>query len=254
MKTKNYYTHSRIKFYVKAGFFTRNGGVSKKENHSLNCSLNCKDTRGNVNKNIDICLKNLKIKKKIKFISQIHSNKIVEINKKNIVKKYSGDGLITSNKQIALGVLTADCCPIFIFDKNKKYICALHSGWKGALKNIAAKGIEYFVKQKIIKKNIVVLIGPCLSFKNFEVSKDFKSKFISKNKKYSIFFKYKNKDKDLFNLRRLINYQFKEIGIKNIYNIYKDTFSNKKVFFSHRRESQKLKDTGRMLNIIAFND
>ena len=169
-------------------------------------------------------------------------------------KKYSGDGLITSSKQIALGVLTADCCPIFIFDKNRKYICVLHSGWKGALKNIAAKSIGYFVKQKIIKKKIVVLIGPCLSFKNFEVSKDFKSKFISKNKKYSIFFKYKNKDKDLFNLRRLINYQFKELGIKHIYNINKDTFSNKRVFFSHRRESQKFRDTGRMLNIIAFND
>ena len=42
---------------------------------------------------------------------------------------------------------------VIIFDKNKRYICALHSGWKGALKNIAAKGIEYFVKQKIIKKN-----------------------------------------------------------------------------------------------------
>ena len=254
MITKNYFTHAKIKPFVKAGFFTRNGGVSQKENYSLNCSLNRKDTKVNVNKNINICLNNLNIKKKIKFISQIHSNKIVEINRKNIGKKYSGDGLITDNKQIALGVLTADCCPIFIFDKNKKYICALHSGWKGALKNIAAKGVEYFVKQKIIKKNIVVLIGPCLSFKNFEVSKNFKSKFINKDKKYSIFFKYKNKEKDLFNLRRLINYQFKELGIKNIYNINKDTFSNRKIFFSHRRESQNDKDTGRMINIIAFND
>ena len=42
--------------------------------------------------------------------------------------------------------------------------------------------------------------------------------------------------------------------IKNIYNINKDTFSNKRVFFSHRRESQKFRDTGRMLNIIAFDD
>ncbi len=254
MITKNYFTHTKIKSFVKAGFFTRNGGVSKNENYSLNCSLNQKDTESNVKKNINICLKNLNIKKKIKFISQVHSNKIIKINRKNISKKYSGDGLITNNKQIALGVLTADCCPIFIFDKNKKYICALHSGWKGALKNIASKGIGYFNKQKIIKKNIVVLIGPCLHFKNFEVSKDFKSKFISKNKKYSIFFKYKNKDKDLFNLRRLINYQFKELGIKNIYNINKDTFSNKRIFFSHRRESQMFRDTGRMINIIAFND
>ena len=254
MITKKYFTHTKIRSFVKAGFFTRNGGVSKKENYSLNCSLNQKDTKINVNKNIDICLKNLNIKKKIKFINQIHSNKIVRINKKNIGKKYSGDGLITNNKQIALGVLTADCCPIFIFDKNKRYICALHVGWKGALKNISSKGVKYFFKQKIIKNNIVVLIGPCLGFKNFEVTKDFKNKFINKNKKYSIFFKYKNKDKQLFNLRGLINYQFQELGIKNIHNIKKDTFSNKRIFFSHRRESQKFRDTGRMINIIAFND
>ena len=58
MIIKNYFTHAKIKSFVRAGFFTRNGGVSKKENYSLNCSFNCKDTKVNVNKNIDICLKN----------------------------------------------------------------------------------------------------------------------------------------------------------------------------------------------------
>ena len=56
MITKNYFTHAKIKSFVKAGFFTRNGGVSKKENYSLNCSLNHKDTKVNVKKNIDILL------------------------------------------------------------------------------------------------------------------------------------------------------------------------------------------------------
>ena len=69
MITKNYFTHTKIKSFVKAGFFTRNGGVSKKENYSLNCSFNRNDTKVNVNKNINICLKNLDIKKEIKFIS-----------------------------------------------------------------------------------------------------------------------------------------------------------------------------------------
>ena len=65
MIIKNYFTHAKIKSFVKVGFFTRNGGVSKKENYSLNCSLNHKDTKINVNKNIDICLKNLNIKKRL---------------------------------------------------------------------------------------------------------------------------------------------------------------------------------------------
>ena len=64
MIIKNYFTHAKIKSFVKAGFFTRNGGVSKKENYSLNCSLNRKDTKVNVNKNIDICLKKFKYQKK----------------------------------------------------------------------------------------------------------------------------------------------------------------------------------------------
>ena len=62
MITKNYFTHEKIKSFVNAGFFTRNGGVSKKENYSLNFSLKRKDTRVNVNKNFDICLKYLNIK------------------------------------------------------------------------------------------------------------------------------------------------------------------------------------------------
>ena len=250
---KNYYSIQNTK--INHGFFNRLNGFSKKEFKSLNCSLSNGDNKKLVYKNRLKALRQLKLhKKKLILINQIHSSKVIQITKSNLNKKIEADGIITSLTNVVLGILTADCAPIFIYDNKARFVCCLHSGWKGALKNIAAKGIEYFVKQKIIEKNIVVLIGPCLSFKNFEVSKDFKSKFISKNKKYSIFFKYKNKDKDLFNLRRLINYQFKELGIKNIYNINKDTFSNKRVFFSHRRESQKFRYTGRMLNIIAFDD
>ena len=50
MIIKNYFTHAKTKSFVRAGFFTRNGGVSKKENYSLNCSLNNKDTKINVKK------------------------------------------------------------------------------------------------------------------------------------------------------------------------------------------------------------
>ena len=76
MIIKNYFTHAKTKSFVRAGFFTRNGGVSKKENYSLNCSLNSKDTKVNVNKNIDICLKNLKIKKKLNLLAKYTPTKL----------------------------------------------------------------------------------------------------------------------------------------------------------------------------------
>ena len=253
MIKKNYYSIKKIEKEISFAFFSRNGGVSKGLYKSLNCSRSNHDKKANVKKNINICLENLKIKKKLILINQIHSNSVLILNNKISKKNLLGDGLITNNKNLALGVLTADCAPIFIYDINRNYICCLHSGWKGALKNISEKAIKILINKKVNKKNINVIVGPCISYKNYEVEKYFKDSFLKKDNSYKNFFKYKNKGKDYFDLRGLINHQFKKIGVKNIYNIKKDTYSNQGQFFSHRRAMhQKKTETGRMLNIIAF--
>tara|TARA_B100000575_G_scaffold207868_1_gene169175 strand:- start:5225 stop:5992 length:768 start_codon:yes stop_codon:yes gene_type:complete len=254
--TKNYINLKRFNKIVDLGFFTSNGGVSKNEYTSLNCGISSKDNKNNILKNINIALKNLKIKhKNLKLINQTHSNKIYSIKKTNYNKKFYGDGLITKDKNIALGVLTADCAPIFIFDKKKTIVCCLHSGWKGTLANIVAKGIEKIKIYKINKKNIIAIVGPCLGYRNYEVDKSFKLRFIKKNKSYFKYFKSKNKSKDFFNLRGIINYQLKKEGIKYIYNINEDTYNHENKFFSHRRMlHQKKIDTGRMINIISLRD
>ena len=142
---KNFLKIKKLENKVSLGFFTSRGGISQSPYFSLNCNKNSKDKKTNVTKNINIALKQLNLtKKKLKLINQIHSNKIVSINNNNFNNKFSGDGLITNQKNIALGVLTADCAPIFIFDINKKIVCCIHSGWKGALSNIVEKGIKLY--------------------------------------------------------------------------------------------------------------
>ena len=74
---------------------------------------------------------------------QKHSSKFYYINK-TPKKKLIGDGLITNKKNIGLGILTADCAPVLIFDKHKKTIGAAHVGWKGAYKKILVKMIKFF--------------------------------------------------------------------------------------------------------------
>lgn len=241
---------------VNLGFFTSKGGISKGDFNSLNCSKSNDDKKNNVSKNIKIALNALGIKKKrLKLINQIHSNKIFFINNNNLNKDIYGDGLITENKNIALGILTADCAPIFIFDKKKSIVCCLHSGWKGALNNIVSKGIKKIKRKKIKSQNIIVIVGPCLGFNNFEVDKKFKLKFIKKNKLYQKFFKSKNRNKDIFDLRNLINFQISKEGINNVFNIRKDTYKNSHIFFSHRRATHQNKiQTGRMINIISLRD
>ena len=78
---------------------------------------------------------------------QTHSSKILKINHKNLEKKYKSDGITSDLKGVALGVLTADCVPILMYDKINKKICVLHAGWKGIFKGIVEKGIKKFSKR-----------------------------------------------------------------------------------------------------------
>ena len=253
---QNFININKFVDIVNLGFFTSKGGISKGDFNSLNCSKSNDDKKNNVSKNIKIALNALGIeKKRLKLINQIHSNKIFFINNNNLNKDIYGDGLITENKNIALGILTADCAPIFIFDKKKSIVCCLHSGWKGALNNIVSKGIKKIKRKRIKNQNIIVIVGPCLGFNNFEVDKKFKLKFIKKNKLYQKFFKSKNRNKDIFDLRNLINFQISKEGIDNVFNIRKDTYKNSHIFFSHRRATHQNKiQTGRMINIISLRD
>ena len=253
---QNFININKFVDIVNLGFFTSKGGISKGDFNSLNCSKSNDDKKNNVSGNIKIALNALGIeKKRLKLINQIHSNKIFFINNNNLNKDIYGDGLITENKNIALGILTADCAPIFIFDKKKSIVCCLHSGWKGALNNIVSKGIKKIKRKKIKSQNIIVIVGPCLGFSNFEVDKKFKLKFIKKNRSYQKFFKSKNRNKDIFDLRNLINFQISKEGIDNVFNIRKDTYKNSHIFFSHRRATHQNKiQTGRMINIISLRD
>ena len=249
---KNYLSIKKIK--IKHGFFTRLNGLSKKNFSSLNCSISDGDNKKIVFKNRSIAMKNLHLeKKKLVLVKQTHSSKVIRINKNNLNKNLEADGMITSLNNVVLGILTADCAPIFIYDNSNKVVCSLHSGWKGTLNNISKKAIMLFEKYDINRNNLSAIIGPCLGFSNYEVEKDFEKKFINKDIKYSQFFKKKNNMKSYFNIRGLINYQLAELGLNKVYNINRDTYSNKNLFFSHRRSIHEGdKTTGRLINLISL--
>ena len=239
------------------GFFSRNGGLSKKPYDSLNCCLSSGDIKETVNQNINKVLKELNFQNiKLKFINQVHGINIERINNKNVNKKITADGIITQNKNIALGILTADCAPIFLIDINNHLICALHSGWRGCLNNIIVSAVEKICTIIESTNNIIAIIGPCLNKNYFEVDGNFKKKFLKKNIKYDVFFNQDNFSKKIyFDMRSLIEFQLKEISIDKIYHISKDTYKEKSLFFSHRRATHTDSlPTGRMINIIGFKE
>jgi len=185
------------------------------------------------------------------LLHQLHSKKIFFVNKIS-KKNLFGDGLITNTKKLAIGILTADCAPILLFDHKKNIIGAAHVGWKGAYKKIGKKMVDCFKKKGSKVSNIFAVIGPCISQKNYEVRNDFKQKFLMRGQENMKYFKI-IKNKIYFDLRGYIFKQLKNAGINNIEIIKKDTFDRKNKFFSARRSlKNKINDYGRNISIIMI--
>ena len=240
---------------IQHAFFNKLGGKSTGIFKSLNCSPGSTDKKKDVLKNLEIVANKIKAKpNKIILLNQIHSNKFHYIGAySKAVKKFEGDALITDKKNIPIAVLTADCAPILIHDDDQQMIAAIHAGWKGAYKDIVEKVVKFMVKKGCSPKNITAAIGPCISINNYQVKEDLIKKFIEKDKKNMIFFK-KKKDVNYFNLNRYIYFQLKNLNIKKIDIINKDTFNAKNNYFSARRSiSRNENDYGRNISIIMIN-
>ena len=213
---------------INHGFFNRKGGKSTGIYKSLNCGPGSKDKKKNIKKNLQIV-------------------------KNYFNKKFKADAIITNQKNLPIGILTADCVPILIHDNVSKVIAAIHAGWRGAYKGIINKVIKFMIKKGSKRKNIYAAIGPCISQESYNVKMDFFEKFIKKTKKNKIFFK-KRKKVLFFDLPKYVKSELKFNKITKIDHININTFDKKNNFFSARR-ALKLKhdDYGRNISIIMIN-
>ena len=237
---------------IKHGFFNRAGGVSKGIYKSLNCGLGSNDNINNIRKNIDRVCKIIGCNKNnLILMSQIHSNIVHKVSKIPD-KKLKGDSLVTNRKGIALGILTADCAPILIYDPVNNLIGAIHAGWRGAYKKIVSNTLKKFKFKGSNFKDLIVVIGPCISKKNYEVKRDFFNKFITNEQSNKKFFNYKN-NKMYFSLSDYIKQNFLNLGVKNVEIIKKDTYKTSNNFFSARKSlKNKLNDYGRNISVIMI--
>lgn len=106
-------------------------------------------------------------------VKQVHGTSIVRANSER-GKTSDGvcceaDGLYTSERNLAIGVKTADCLPILLAD-SENTVMALHAGWRGLTQGIVNKGVELLLSSSAHK--IHVLCGPAIDACHYEVGPD----------------------------------------------------------------------------------
>lgn len=233
-------------------FFSRKSGYSKGLYKSLNCGRGSRDNKKNINRNLRYVSKKMNRKNnELVLMHQSHSNRVTHIKSNNRNNKINSDAMITKIKRIALGVVTADCVPILLYDHANGVVGCIHAGWKGAYSGIVEKTI-YKIKKLNVKNEIYASVGPCIGKKNYEVDNKFFKKFINKSKKYRKYFTRKNEYKKLFNLRKFVADKLLRQKVI-VDHINRDTFKDKNNFFSYRRSSiLKQKDYGRCISVISL--
>ena len=237
---------------IKHCFFTRKGGFSKGFYKSLNCGRGSMDFKNNINRNLRYVSKKMGVKPyNLILMYQTHSNKVLEITKKNLKKRIVSDAMVTKINKIALGVVTADCVPILIYDSKRRIVGCIHAGWKGAFSGIIKNTIMKIRKLEP-NNDIYASVGPCIGEKSYEVDLKFFKKFVNKSRKNKKYFSNKNKNKKLFNLRKFVADKLLELKVK-IDHVNRDTFKETNNFFSFRRTTiLKQKDYGRCISIIKL--
>ena len=190
-------------------------------------------------------------KNNLVLAEQIHSNGVKIVGKSEEGKTIPGvDGLVTKEKGIILGIRTADCLPILLYDPVAKIIGAAHAGWKGILSEIPQNLVKLAVANGARPQNILIAIGPHIGGCCYNIeanrAKAFEQKF-GHLKNMLI-----NRGKKLYlDLNIPIAQQLTEMGIPNkninISPICTSCQSNR--FFSYRKDSNQT--FGEMLSIIS---
>lgn len=206
--------------------------------NDLNFNINSQSGIGNLQK-----LKDWFDLKEIGHLKQVHSDFVFTYDK----TVHEGDALITNQLNTAVGVFTADCVPIMLYDVKNKVVAAVHSGWKGTQLKIVNSAIEKMKNDYGSRpEDLVVYIGPHNRSCCYEVGEEVADLFIKDNL-YEGLEIYNNRKLDL---EACIMRQLQSIGVNrdNIYTLSICTFCNKDMeLHSFRKDKQS---GGRMFSFI----
>ncbi len=238
--------------YIKHGFSTRLGGVSKGCHESMNLGYYNGDNSENVDENYRRISESIGFNPENLVASdQVHKTEIKLVTAgdkgKGILKEkdYQGiDGLITNIIGIPLVTYYADCVPLYFVDTKNHAVGLSHSGWRGTVKRMGQATLQA-MKQHFgtNPQEVIVLIGPSICKECYEISQDvaeaFRNGFTEVQLKDILYGKGNDKYQlDLWEANRHI---LLEAGLKseNIHISQVCTSCNSDLLFSHRASHGK---------------
>ena len=111
---------------------------------------------------------------------QVHDCRVAVIDRPDLTREdlEGYDAFVTNLPDVAIGVRTADCVPVLLYDPVKRVVAAVHSGWKGTVLHIVQKAIDVMTSQFDCQtKDMHVAIGPSIGPDSFQVGEEVVKQF-----------------------------------------------------------------------------
>jgi len=238
---------------VPHGFLGRRGGVSTGLHAGLNVGLGSDDDRAAVLANRDLARDAVLPGAVLVTLHQVHSPDAMTVTAPiPLDARPQGDALVTDRPGLLLGVLTADCVPVLLADRQAGVVGAAHAGWKGALGGVTDATIAAMEALGADRARIAAAIGPCIGRASYEVSEAFADPFLSEDADNARFFGAGRPGHLMFDIAGYVAARLANAGVGRVDMLDEDTCSQPGRFFSYRRSCLRGEPGyGRQISLIG---
>lgn len=239
---------------VPHGFLGRRGGVSTGEVAGLNVGLGSGDEPAAVAENRRRAAAAVLPNAPLVSVYQVHSPDCVVLGADmwRDADRPHADALVTDRPGVLIGVVTADCAPVLLADREAGVVGAAHAGWKGAVGGVTDSTIAQMISLGAQRARIVAAVGPCIARDSYEVDEGFRDRFLAENGANARFFVEGRERHWQFDLELYVAARLEAAGIAGVERLGLDTYSAPERFYSYRRATHRAEPAyGRQISLIA---
>jgi YfiH family protein len=229
--------------HVQACCTTRYGGISQTPYDSLNLAMHVGDHDADVRQNRKRLVDDLMLPNEPCWINQTHSVDVVTLE--NEVSR-NADAAVTRQPGCIAVVMTADCLPILLCNRNGTEVAAVHAGWRGLQSGVIQSALAAMQSPAT---QLLAWIGPGITQPNFEVGDEVYAAFVDQDPLSASFFSAKRPGHWLCDLAGIAERVLRNAGVGEVSCSPHCSFRDQELFYSYRRVAT----SGRMASLIWIN-
>lgn len=237
--------------HIHAASTTRQGGVSALPYSSFNLASHVGDEVQHVQQNRQRLREALQLPAEPSWLEQVHGVGVLDVGLLNSASPCVADASISTESSVVCAIMTADCLPVLMCDRDGRGVAAAHAGWRGLAGGVIEASAKRLCQQLDCRADeLLVWLGPAIGPQAFEVGNEVRDAFIGIDASAEQAFVANRPEHWLADIYLLARLALQRAGIEAVYGGGRCTYNEAETFFSFRREPT----TGRMASLVWLSE